>query len=81
MRGLAERHGVGLAMIYEPWFKDKVPAEWRVLGRLKLGHPMVVLGGNLVTFYATDAASWAKATAALPDFVRSLPEGVAFLAP
>lgn len=54
---LAAKNDVSVAMIYDEWLVDAVPADWQRLGSLILDVPNAFLGGPEVTFYATDPAS------------------------
>jgi hypothetical protein len=70
-------HGVGLAMIYTPWFAQVLPASWQPLAQLHGAHPPVTAAFGTVTFYATSAAAAPAALTALHEFAATLPASVA----
>lgn len=78
-RGWAEpllrRHGVQLAMIYDSWMGDALGPEAVRLGELVLDERRAALGGDHVSFYATDPAAAPKLRGLLADFARTLPPG------
>jgi hypothetical protein len=67
MAGMAQRHDVKLAMIYDPWFPN-LPASWRKVGSMALSRKCVTPAWNEVSFYATDDAAVPEVTRALNDF-------------
>ena len=71
-------HGVKLAMIYDRWLPLAAHPDWVPLGTLRHLTHRGMLAGTEVNFYATDAASAPALKAALADYVKTLPDGVAF---
>jgi len=78
MDRLAKKYGVGLAMIYDPWFPQK-PASWVPLGQLRLGKKKITPAEDTVTFYALNAESAGAIRSALVEFQKQLPPGAAFV--
>lgn len=72
---LAERHGVKLAMIYDEWLPSAKGPGWVPVGKLSLNSHGAYLGGETVTFYATDPAFAPELRTLLQDFSATLPEG------
>lgn len=79
MRPLAERHEVGLAMVYDSWFGE-LPPEWERVAVLSIQpfEPMAVTNGD-VAIYATSPASRPAVVAALARLAPALPPGVAIV--
>lgn len=75
MSHLVEQRPVGLAMVYDEWFADALPAGWMRVARLWRGHASLT-GQPSVSFYATAAAARADIDAALDRFAPTLPPGV-----
>lgn len=78
MDRLAAAHGVGVAMIYESWFRGMIPPGWIRLAVLRHSHGTVTNGGDEVAFFATSPAAVGPAVAALRRFQAGL-GGVATL--
>ena len=76
MRDLAAARGVELAMIYDSWLGAQVPADWVLLGRLRLGRSRITPASDLVSFYATSAAAAARLRPRLSAFAAGLPAAV-----
>ena len=76
MKTLADRHGVGLAMIYDDWFPAR-PASWIRVAALRLAGPQESAGGDVVTLYATAPDRVAAIDRALDRWAPTLPPGVA----
>lgn len=76
MKTLADRHGVGLAMVYDAWFPD-VPASWTRVATLRLAAQRESAWGEVVTFYATAPDRIGAIEAALDRWGPTLPAGVA----
>ena len=72
MNVLAEKHGVGLAMIYSAWFPD-LPAGWKKVGALRLSRKLITPAGGEVSIYATKPEFVPEITEALNRFRESLP--------
>jgi hypothetical protein len=70
-------HGVGLAMIYTPWFAQVLPASWQPVAQLHVAHEPVTAPFGTVTFYATSTAAAPAVLAALHEFAATLPAAVA----
>lgn len=71
---LVAEHGVGLAMIYEPWFDRGIPASWHKVATLKAAYRMTA-PFDTVTFYATSDDALPAALAALRDFAPHVGPG------
>lgn len=72
MNVLAEKHGVGLAMIYSAWFPE-LPAGWKKVGALRLSRKLITPAGGEVSIYATKPEFVPEITEALNRFRKSLP--------
>lgn len=70
---LTDEKNVRLAMIYDHWIGNGIGARWQKIGTLMRNNPKAALGGNEVSFYATDPAYAAELTAKLRDFAKTLP--------
>jgi hypothetical protein len=75
-RSLVENSGVKLVMIYDEWFKGKIPATWQKVGSMALGGEQVTVYGREVEFYATDDVTALKIRHELAAFQPTLPRGV-----
>jgi hypothetical protein len=73
---LAKQHDVTLAMIYDSWFEDVVPATWRKVATLSSAKERVSAAQMSVGFYATAPEACAAITARLNAFKPTLPTGV-----
>jgi hypothetical protein len=71
MAALAEEYHVGLAMIYDSWFPQGVPASWKKVAVLHTT-PVTGAGGD-VSFYRTPAAEAEEVAKALKSFRSILP--------
>ena len=76
--GPAKAHGVKLAMIYDRWLPQAAHPGWVRLGTLRHLTHRGMLAGTNVNFYATDAATAPALRAALAEYAKTLPDGVAF---
>lgn len=72
---LAEKRRVSIAVCYESWFPDKIPANWRRVGTMTMD-PTIICGSNAVSFFAVDPAETERLAAHLRDFSAHVPEGV-----
>lgn len=72
VRGLAAANGVKVAMIYDSWFPDLVPVQWRLAGRWRLPCKTIV-GDSIVSIYATEAGDGCLLKKQLKDFAPKLP--------
>jgi hypothetical protein len=72
---IVRRHGIRLAMIYSWWFED-VPESWIRVAELRLSGKRIVVGGDTVTFYATEPGAEAEIRQKLAEFTPTLPKGV-----
>ncbi|MDU1668451.1 MAG: hypothetical protein E6833_19815, partial [Bradyrhizobium sp.] len=75
MAALAAQHAVGMAMIYDRWFPQGVPASWTKVAVLHT--PFVTVAAGDVAFYRTPDADPAEVTRALKAFAPTLPPNVA----
>lgn len=78
MAALADRKDVALAMIYESWYGDAIPAEWLLLGRLRLGGTRVTAADDAVAFFAVNRAAASRLARQVVSFAETLPPGVGF---
>lgn len=66
------RHDVQLAMLYDNWYRD-IPASWRKLGDLVVGHDRVTAASSRVAFYAVDPTAYKTLRGRLEEFAATLP--------
>lgn len=77
MNNLANEKKVGLAMVYDNWFK--VPGNWIKVGELHLGKERITPSRNKVAFYALGNDAYEEIVLELNDFLPTLPEDVKFI--
>ena len=70
---LLDERGVRAAMLFEPWYRDVIPARWIRVGTLSMGGWRVLAAPTTVTFWATTEAEVAAIAAALEAIVPGLP--------
>ena len=70
---LVERKNVSLIMIYEGWFKSKIPNEWQKVANLN--RSSVTAANDQVSFYITPKANRTKVLDLLRQFGKTLPKG------
>lgn len=75
MDSLAHRHGVRLAMIYDPYY-PLLPKQWICIGKLFLGRRKVTTDQAVVSFYAVEPETATKLHSQLCLFSATLPKGV-----
>lgn len=75
---LAANRDVRLAMIFDTWLGPAIGEHWQRLGALHLQGSIGALGGNDVTFYATDAARADELREMIRAWAVDLPEGAHF---
>lgn len=68
-----EQQGIGVAMIYDRWFRHRIPAEWRPVAYLRLVGRNITPGDPMVTFYATRDDSYRDALRAVRRLRATLP--------
>ncbi len=68
-----KQHDVGVAMIYDRWFRDRVPIAWRPVAYLRLVGRNITPGDSMVTFYATRDDSYHEALRAVRRLRATLP--------
>ena len=78
MSRLARRHGVELAMVYEPWFPNH-PRNWIKIGELLLGHTQITPAHGAVAFYGLNDEACEAIREAIEKFKSTLPPGVRFV--
>lgn len=71
MAQLAADHKVGVVMIYDNWFAQGVPSNWRKVAVLHTN--LVTAAGADVAFYRTPSADAVEVTHALEAFAPTLP--------
>jgi hypothetical protein len=80
MAEMAARHDVGLAMIYDQWFKDAtrdaIPKTWTRIATLHLSRPAISADHPEVIFYSTAPSRQAETIAQLRRFGATLPPRV-----
>jgi hypothetical protein len=64
-----------IVVIYEDWFIGKVPEHWKKAGAWKISDN-VILGGEIVSFFATGRYDPSTLKKHLDEFSENLPEGV-----
>lgn len=78
--GLADAHGVRVAMIYDSWLGCNLGSDWSRLGSLWTDDAAgAFLGGPEVAFYARNDAEASGLQADLADWAAGLPEGARFV--
>ena len=70
---LVAAHDANLAIIFDDWFKDEIPAAWRRLGMLHLSRLRISASRPVVSFYAVKPSECAKNLERLTAFQRTLP--------
>lgn len=77
IRQIAQRKGVKMAIVYEPWYRScgGLPAEWTKVGQWTIPEN-VVCAFDTVDFYATDPREATLLRERLEAFRRELPAGV-----
>ncbi|AXQ95947.1 hypothetical protein LV780_19440 (plasmid) [Cereibacter azotoformans] len=70
---LADRKGAVYAMIYDRWFKGRVPPSWCRMAVLRTS--LVTAGSDEVSFYLIDPAEAPAMAGALARFAPTLPAG------
>jgi hypothetical protein len=75
-RALVDRNGVKLVIIYDQWFKQKIPSSWEKVASMDLSRQKISSAESEVQFYATDALTASKLRPELQSFEGSLPPRV-----
>jgi hypothetical protein len=71
---MTKRHKTQLVMVYDNWFPPQyLPPSWIRVGALEMSRPVVSVGRNQVTLYATDTAAAQRLVELLPAYARNLP--------
>ena len=70
-----QRQDIELAMIYDSWFRDRIPSNWRLLARLHLHGQRITPGSATVSFYLTRPGPATELLEHLHDFRAKLPVG------
>jgi hypothetical protein len=76
---LALLHGVRLAMVYDAWVGDNIPASWTRLGTLRLEIPQVTVSRTTVAFYAVHPVEAPAIRTRLVEFAATLPPSARFV--
>jgi hypothetical protein len=78
IHSLATKSGVDLAIAYDDWFDiyGGLPSTWHKVGEWVVQEDNVVLGGNVVSFYAVRSAETPALVRNLKAFGSNLPSGV-----
>ncbi len=53
-----EQHDVGAALVYDRWFRERLPEDWIPVAYLRLVGERITPGDEVVTFYATGPESF-----------------------
>jgi hypothetical protein len=69
---------VDLVMIYDKWFKDDIPNDWKKLGKLCLGKRKITPGSSSVSFYSIGCKAYTDISQLIEKFSTTLPKGVVF---
>jgi hypothetical protein len=75
-RAFVAASGVHLAILYDEWFEDQIPASWIKVASMDLSRERVSSAQSEIQFYATDAAAASLLQPPLQSFSNSLPPGV-----
>ena len=77
IQDIVKKEGVEIAIVYRSWFEPAggLPAEWQLLERWRV-RDVVVLGGDVVDFYAVEPGQAARLKQALDAYTDSLPDRV-----
>jgi hypothetical protein len=75
VRDIAEAKDASIAIVYDSWFGNRIPASWRRAATWTVQNN-VVLGGNTVTFYALRPEELGPLRAHLNEFSPELPPSV-----
>jgi hypothetical protein len=75
VRDIADAKDVRIAIVYDSWFGNRIPANWRRAATWTIQNN-VVLGSNTVTFYAVRPEQLGPLRAHLNEFSRELPPTV-----
>jgi hypothetical protein len=70
---LVAQYRVGVVMIFEPWFDDAIPKEWRKVALLHSDGAIASCDG--VSFFLTPSGDYAEVETALTRFKPTLPAG------
>jgi hypothetical protein len=75
IRRLVAEHGAQVAIVYDSWFRGRVPPEWVKVAQWTIPNN-VAAGEPTVTFYAPKREQAEVLTRQLQEFSSELPEGV-----
>ena len=75
VRDIAEAKDARIAIVYDSWFGNRIPSNWRRAATWTVQNN-VVLGSNTVTFYALKPEELGPLRARLNEFSRELPPTV-----
>jgi hypothetical protein len=75
VRDIADDKDVRIAIVYDSWFGNRIPANWRRAATWTIQNN-VVLGSNTVTFYAVKPEELGPLRVHLNEFSRELPSTV-----
>jgi len=77
-QNLIDEANVKLVMIYDDWFHNDIPDEWKKIGELHLGKKKITPARRAVSFYSTDNKSYPEILRKIILFSKTLPAGVQF---
>ena len=75
-RDLLDENGVHLAIIYDEWFRGRIPTGWEKIGSMDLSRESVSVAEREAQFYAKDASTSGRVRKELVSFKATLPAGV-----
>jgi hypothetical protein len=75
VRDIADARAVRIAIVYDSWWGNRIPANWRRAATWTVQNN-VVLGSNTVTFYSVRPEELGPLRAHLTEFSRELPPTV-----
>jgi hypothetical protein len=75
VRDIADNKDVRIAIVYDSWFGNRIPASWRRAATWTVQNN-AVLGSNTVTFYAVKPEELGPLRVHLNEFSRELPSTV-----
>lgn len=75
VHNVAQEKGAKIAVIYDHWFKDRIPSQWTKIASWRIENN-VVCGGPYVSFYAIDPKETQPLLSHLKEFEKRLPPDV-----
>jgi hypothetical protein len=75
IKEITEASGASIGVVYDSWFRGRIPGNWRRAGTWTIRNNVVV-GSDTVSFYAVRPDAFAELRLHLRDFARDLPATV-----